>query len=103
MLERFSGITTVNENDVFSEEIQQDNMDDDLASVHSNLKPEEMEKIQIKRVELAFDKKSVIFHVNHEIRGRILKVNRAVYHAFGYSALELSGQVSIGMLMPRIY
>jgi PAS domain-containing protein len=66
-------------------------MDDDVASVHSNLKADEMERIQIKKVELAFDKRSVVFRVNHEIKGKIIQVNRAVYHAFGYTALELSG------------
>lgn len=104
MLERFAGTSTVNENDVFSEEIQQDlNMEDDVASVHSNLKVDEMERILIKKVELAFDKRSVVFRVNHEFRGRIINVNRAIYHAFGYAAIELSGNVSITTLMPRIY
>ena len=62
-----------------------------MVSVHSNLKADEMEKIYVKRVEMAFDKKSIIFHVNHEYKGKILKVNRAIYHGFGYTALELTG------------
>ncbi|KAL4476170.1 hypothetical protein ABPG74_009903 [Tetrahymena malaccensis] len=103
MLERFSGINNINENEVFSEELIMDNMDDDIHSVHSNLKPDEMEKIYIKKVEMAFDKKSVIFHVNHEYKGLILKVNRALYHGFGYTSLDLVGKVYITQLMPRIY
>lgn len=54
-----------------------------------------MEKIYIKKVEMAFDKKSVIFHVNHQYKGRSLKVNRAVYRGFGYKALELTENVHI--------
>ncbi|KAL4499680.1 hypothetical protein ABPG72_017220 [Tetrahymena utriculariae] len=103
MLERFSGINNINENEVFSEELMMENMDDDIHSVHSNLKPDEMEKIYIKKVEMAFDKKSVIFHVNHEYKGLILKVNRALYHGFGYTSLDLVGKVYITQLMPRIY
>lgn len=41
-----------------------ENREDDVGSVHSNLKPDEMEKILIKKVEMAFDTKSVVFHVN---------------------------------------
>jgi hypothetical protein len=91
MIERFNGISNLNENDVFSEELLQDNIDDDVLSVHSNLKAEEMEKIYIKKVEMAFDKRSVVFHVNHEYKGKILSVSRAIYHTFGYTQLELAG------------
>lgn len=90
MLERFNGITNLNENDVFSEEMVQDNIDDDIVSVHSNLKVEEMEKIYIKKVEMAFDKKNVVFNVNHEYKGKILKVSRGIYHVFGYTQIELN-------------
>lgn len=66
-------------------------MEDDVHSVQSNMKADEMEKIFVRKVEMAFDKKSVVFHVNHEYKGKILKVNRAIYFAFGYSQLELTG------------
>lgn len=85
MMERFSGTINVNESDVFSEELQQENAEDDVNSVASNMKVDEMEKIFIKRVEMAFDKNSVVFHIGHEYKGKILKVSRSVYNAFGYS------------------
>lgn len=91
MLERFNGTNNLNENDIFSEELQQENIDDDILSVHSNLKVDEMEKIFIKKVEIAFDKKNVIFNVNHESKGKILKVSRGIFHTFGYSQIELTG------------
>ena len=86
-IEMFSG-TNVNENEIFSEEIQDENAEDDIESVGS-IGVEEAEKIQIKHIEVAFDKTSCVFYVDNDDKGKILKVNKPVENIFGYQAQEL--------------
>lgn len=60
ILEKFSG-TNVNENDIFSEDLQNESIEDDVISVGSIVKPDDLDKINIKKIEMAFDKKSCVF------------------------------------------
>ena len=45
---------------------------------------EDAEKIQIKHIEIAFDKTSCVFYVDNEDKGKILKANKPVENIFGY-------------------
>ncbi|EGR32786.1 hypothetical protein IMG5_070680, partial [Ichthyophthirius multifiliis] len=101
MLEKFQG-TKINENDIFSEEIQND-LQDDIQSIGSNLKFEEVENVNIKNSIVAFDKNSLIINIDQDYKGNIKKVNRTSINIIGYSQKELEGKVNILQLMPRIF
>jgi hypothetical protein len=78
-MEKFAGVN-INENDIFSEELQEENVDDDMNSINSNMKHDEFEKLDtIKNVEMIFDKNSCVFHVDSSHEGNIMKVNNPVY------------------------
>lgn len=76
VLENFTG-TNVNENDIFSEEVQEANVEEDIVSLRSDLLVEEVaEKIEIKNKKLIFDKKSAIILTNDDKLALILNVNK---------------------------
>ena len=76
ILENFSG-TSLNVNDIFSEEVQEPNIEDDMASIKSMLPLEDIqEKIEIKSKKVIFDKQSAIIHTNDDKLALILNVNK---------------------------
>ncbi|EAR94555.2 transmembrane protein, putative (macronuclear) [Tetrahymena thermophila SB210] len=101
LLEKFTG-TFVNENEVFIEEYQTDQVEDDLGSVVSNSK-EEQDKIKIKKVEMAFDRRSCVFRVASDNLGKIIKVNKPVLTTFGFNRYELENHVFVTDLMPKSF
>ena len=44
---------------------------------------------------MAFDATSVVFHIDDNYTGNIIKVSRAIYHSFGYKASELDNIANI--------
>lgn len=76
-------------------------MDDDVASVGSIQKLEDVEKIKIKKQEVIFDKKSCIIHTESDIKGKIFKVNKASLQIFGYTKGDLEKNNYITELMPK--
>lgn len=51
----------MNENDIFSEELQENNLEEDIASIKSDQEQkQDMDKIDIKSKRIVFDKKACI-------------------------------------------
>lgn len=88
LIEKFAG-STVNENDIFSEDMMHENYEDEIASVDTIVKQEDFEKINIRKLEMAFDKCSCVFHVNDDPRGLIIRANKPALRTFGYSREEV--------------
>lgn len=82
LLEAFAG-TTVNENDIFSEELSDKINNDDIGSVASGEIIDDDEKIEIGRPNIIFDQVTAIFHVDDNANGKILKCSKSVYNVFG--------------------
>ncbi|KAL4511596.1 hypothetical protein ABPG72_012441 [Tetrahymena utriculariae] len=101
LLEKFTG-TFINENEVFIEEFQTDQVEDDLGSVVSNSK-DEQDKIKIKKIEMAFDRRSCVFRVASDHLGKIIKVNKPVLTTFGFNRYELENHVFVTDLMPKSF
>ncbi|EGR33918.1 hypothetical protein IMG5_031020 [Ichthyophthirius multifiliis] len=105
ILEKFQS-TKINENDIFSEELQNDDIfleKYDIESVDSNLRPENYDIIQIKKPQMVFDMNSVVLHVDNDFKCNILKTNRALFHTFGYLSNEVENKVGLDKFMPRIF
>jgi len=100
LIEKFAG-TTVNENDIFSEDMMHENYEDEIASVDTIIKQEDYDKINIRKMEMAFDKNSCVFHVNDDPRGLILRTNKPALRTFGYNREEIESQKFIANLMPQ--
>ncbi|KAL4500954.1 hypothetical protein ABPG73_013692 [Tetrahymena malaccensis] len=101
LLEKFTG-TFINENEVFIEEFQTDQVEDDLGSVVSNSK-DEQDKIKVKKEEMAFDRRSCVFRVASDNLGKIIKVNKPVLTTFGFNRYELENHVFVTDLMPKSF
>ncbi|CAK58161.1 unnamed protein product (macronuclear) [Paramecium tetraurelia] len=98
ILDNFQGFQ-VNENDIFSEELQEHN--DDVNSVKSGFL--DNEKIEIKSRKIIFDKKACIIQASDDIQSSILKVNKQFTRIFGYSSEEVVRMFPINNLMPDVY
>ncbi|EGR29365.1 hypothetical protein IMG5_156920 [Ichthyophthirius multifiliis] len=97
LIEKFSGINNVNETDIFSEEIQNYQVEDEIDQA------ENTEQINIKKIAMTFDKKSCVFIVNSDSKGKILQINKSVTQIFGYNKFEIENQYNITSLMPFTY
>lgn len=93
ILDNFQG-TNVNENDIFSEEIQENNMDDDLLSLDSQPQDLVQDKINIKNKRIVFDKKACVIHTNDDPAAMILKVNKQFTRIFGYQKDEVENKLA---------
>ncbi|CAD8195861.1 unnamed protein product [Paramecium octaurelia] len=100
ILDNFQGFQ-VNENDIFSEELQEHNVDEDVNSVKSGFL--DNEKIDIKSRKIIFDKKACIIQASDDIQSSILKVNKQFTRIFGYSSEEVVRMLPINTLMPDVY
>ncbi|CAD8107864.1 unnamed protein product [Paramecium primaurelia] len=100
ILDNFQGFQ-VNENDIFSEELQEHNVDEDVNSVKSGYL--DNEKIEIKSKKIIFDRKACIIQASDDIQSQIIKVNRQFTRIFGYSSDEVVKILPIINLMPDVY
>ncbi|CAD8070191.1 unnamed protein product [Paramecium primaurelia] len=103
ILDNFQGLS-VNENDIFSEEVQENNLEEDIASVKSDQEQKlDMDKIDIKSKKIIFDKKACIIQTTDDPDALIIKVNKQFTKIFGYTNEEISNKFQITQLMPDIY
>ncbi|CAD8090150.1 unnamed protein product [Paramecium sonneborni] len=103
ILDNFQGLS-VNENDIFSEEVQENNLEEDIASVKSDQELKiDMEKIDIKSKKIIFDKKACIIQTTDDPDSLIIKVNKQFTKIFGYTYEEVANKFQIAQLMPDIY
>ncbi|CAD8096084.1 unnamed protein product [Paramecium primaurelia] len=100
ILDNFQGFQ-VNENDIFSEELQEHNVDEDVNSVKSGFL--DNEKIEIKSRKIIFDKKACIIQASDDIQSQILKVNKQFTRIFGYTSEEVVRILPIINLMPDVF
>ncbi|CAD8121761.1 unnamed protein product [Paramecium sonneborni] len=100
ILDNFQGFQ-VNENDIFSEELQEHNIEEDVNSVKSGYL--DNEKIEIKSRKIIFDRKACIIQASDDIQSSILKVNKQFTRIFGYSGEEVIKKLPIINLMPDVY
>ncbi|CAD8089602.1 unnamed protein product [Paramecium sonneborni] len=103
ILDNFQGLS-VNENDIFSEELQENNLEEDIASIKSDQEQKvDMDKIDIKSKRIVFDKKACIIQTSDDPDAIIIKVNKQFTKIFGYTTEEVSMKFPIAQLMPDIY
>ncbi|CAD8103477.1 unnamed protein product [Paramecium sonneborni] len=103
ILDNFQGLS-VNENDIFSEEVQENNLEEDIASVKSDQEQKiDIEKIDIKSKKIIFDKKACIIQTTDDPDALIIKVNKQFTKIFGYTHEEVTNKFLIAQLMPDIY
>ncbi|CAD8148434.1 unnamed protein product [Paramecium octaurelia] len=103
ILDNFQGLS-VNENDIFSEELQENNLEEDIASIKSDQEQKiDMDKIDIKSKRIVFDKKACIIQTSDDPDAIIIKVNKQFTKIFGYTKEEVSMKFPIAQLMPDIY
>lgn len=57
----------------------------------------------IRKMKTAFENSSCVFHVDNDVKGKIIKVNKPVYSVFGYQDFELENIALVQNLMPRIF
>lgn len=62
---------------------------------------DDQDKINIKKIEMAFDRRSCVFRVASDNQGKIIKVNKPVFTTFGYNRYELENHIYITDLMPK--
>lgn len=79
----------VNENDIFSDEIQENGVEDEIASVASGIEGVDTDKIDIKNKKIVFDRKACIIHTTDDSNALILKVNKQFTRIFGYQKEEV--------------
>ncbi|CAD8068730.1 unnamed protein product [Paramecium sonneborni] len=103
ILDNFQGLS-VNENDIFSEELQENNLEEDIASIKSDQEQKvDMDKIDIKSKRIVFDKKACIIQASDDPDAIIIKVNKQFTKIFGYTREEVVMKFRITQLMPDIY
>jgi len=73
-----------------------------VGSVASNAK-DDQDKINIKKLEMAFDRRSSVFRVSNDANGKIIKVNKPVLTTFGFTRYELENHLYVTDLMPRSF
>lgn len=64
---------------------------------------DDQDKINIKKIEMAFDRRSSVFRVSNDPGGKIIKVNKPVLTTFGFTRHELENNLSVTDLMPRSF
>jgi hypothetical protein len=102
VLDIFQG-TSISETFLFSEEMPNSNLQDDVISQDSN-DEEEDKPIEIKNSKLVFDRFAGVLHVTDDRHGHIIKWNKNLQSIFGYSGNELSEKkMRMIQLMPPIY
>ena len=52
---------------------------------------------------MAFDKKSCVFIVSNDTKGKIIRISKSVTTIFGYSPFEIENNYFITNLMPATY
>lgn len=57
-----------------------------MKSVVSNEK-DNQDKVNIKKIEMAFDRRSCVFRVANDNQGKIIKVNKPVLTSFGFNRI----------------
>lgn len=57
-----------------------------MKSVVSNEKYNQ-DKVNIKKIEMAFDRRSCVFRVANDNQGKIIKVNKPVLTSFGFNRI----------------
>lgn len=75
---------SVNENDIFSDDIQENGAEDEVASIGSGMEGVDTDKIEIKNKKIIFDRKACIIQTNDDSNALILKVNKQFTRIFGY-------------------